>query len=210
MKTILITILLAAFTSTVFSSEYEEIMSANIQKLYTLTESDELINLANQFERISNAEQDKWEPAYYAAYCYVRSTLFGKMGSDDIHIQLDNAQKFIDQIIKTNSKESEIHTLQALVYQLRITDMSKGYKYSKMASESLVVAETLNANNPRIYYLRGSNIFHTPKAFGGGADKAKPYLQKADEMFKSHQPESIFEPSWGPFHNSELLGQCNE
>ncbi len=210
MKTILITILLAAFTSTVFSSEYEEIMSANIQKLYTLTESDELINLANQFERISNAEQDKWEPAYYAAYCYVRSTLFGKMAVDDIHKQLDNAQKFIDQIIKTNSKESEIHTLQAFVYQLRITDMSKGYKFSKLSSESLAVAENLDANNPRIYYLRGSNIFHTPKAFGGGKEKAKPLLIKADEMFKKHKPTSKFEPSWGPFHNSELLSQCNE
>ena len=207
MKTIL-TILFVAISSLVFSSKYEETMKANIDKMYKLTSSVELQALANQFERIGNAEKDQWLPAYYSAYCFVRSTFFDNPGADIIHKQLDKAQSIIDQLQKKNENESEIYALQALVYQLRITDMSKGAKFSKKASEAIAVAEKLNPENPRIYYLRGSNTFHTPKFFGGGADKARPDLEKAARMFEANNTENPLMPGWGGYHNNQLLSQC--
>lgn len=209
MKTIITTLFLAIST-VVFSSKYEETMKTNIDKMYQLNNAIELQALANQFERISNAEQDKWLPAYYAAYCFVRSTFFDNMEADDKHNQLDKAQKVIDQIQKRVTSESEIFALQALVYQMRITDMSKGAKYSRKAAEAIGKAEKLNPKNPRVYYLRGSNTFHTPKFFGGGPDKAKPDLEKAANMFKTSKPEDILMPNWGSFHNQQLLDKCPE
>ena len=209
MKTI-ITILFVAISTTVFSSKYEETMKANIDKLYQLYTSVELQALANQFERIGNAEQDKWLPNYYAAYCFIRSTFFDEMDADTKHAQLDKAQALVDQLMKTNDDESEIYALQALLYQLRITDMSKGAKYSMKASDAIKQAERLNPNNPRVYYLRGSNTFHTPKFFGGGAEKAKPDLEKAAEMFESTQQTDSLMPTWGNVHNQQLLSQCEE
>ncbi|WP_163322351.1 tetratricopeptide repeat protein [Draconibacterium mangrovi] len=209
MKTI-ITILLVVLSTTAFSSKYEETMKTNIDKLYQLHTSAELQVLANQFERIGNAEQDKWLPNYYAAYCFIRSTFFDEMDDDSKHAQLDKAQALVDQLMKTNDDESEVYALQALLYQIRITDMSKGAKYSMKASDAIKQAERLNPENPRVYYLRGSNTFHTPKFFGGGAEKAKPDLEKAAVMFESNQPTNPLMPTWGNVHNAQLLSQCEQ
>ena len=209
MKTI-ITILLVVLSTTAFSSKYEEAMKTNIDKLYQSQTSAELQALANQFERIGMAEQDKWLPNYYAAYCFMRSTFMDEMDDDAKHAQLDKAQAIVDQLMKTNDDESEIYALQALLYQIRITDMSKGAQYSMKASDAIKQAERLNPENPRVYYLRGSNIFHTPKFFGGGAEKAKPDLEKAAEMFESAKQTDPLMPTWGNVHNAQLLSQCEE
>ena len=209
MKTI-ITILFVVLSTTAFSSKYEETMKTNIDKLYQLHTSAELQALANQFERIANAEQDKWLPNYYAAYCFMRSTFFGEMENDTKQAQLDKAQVLVDQLMKTKDNESEIWALQAFIYQLRITDISKGAKYSMKATDAIKHAERLNPENPRVYYLRGSNTFHTPKFFGGGAEKAKPDLEKAAKMFESNKPTNPLMPTWGNVHNGQLLSQCEE
>lgn len=207
-KIITLTILLVAFTNTVFSSNYEEVMKTSIKKMKSLPSSTELTNLANQFARIANAEKEEWLPDYYAAYCFVGSTFFDEMETEIKHQQLDKAQTILDKLTKNNSSESEVFALQALIYQLRITDMSKGYKYSKLAGEAIAVAEKLNPENPRVYYLRGSNTFHTPKFFGGGAEKAKPDLEKAAVMFQNYKPENELLPIWGEPHNNQLLSNC--
>lgn len=207
MKTI-ITVLLMAIAGTAFSSKYEEAMKTNIDKMNRLSSSVELQNLAAQFERIGNAEPDKWLPDYYAAYCYVFSTVFNNMDKDAKTVQLDKAQTLIDELMKKYSKESEIHALQAFLYQLRITDMISGAKYSGKAAEEIAIAEKLNPENPRVFYLRGSNTFHSPKFIGGGPDKAKPDLEKAAALFTSQKPTDQLMPTWGAYHNKQLLDQC--
>ncbi len=211
MKTIFtLTVLFTVFTLTAFSSSYEETMKINIQKMQQSTSSSELTQLAAQFQRIANAEKNQWLPGYYSAYCYVSITFLNEMEADDIHKQLDLAQAEIDKIKRIASKESEIYTLQALIYQLRITDMTKGMKYSGLSNEALTTAERLNPENPRVYYLNGSNTFHTPKMFGGGKEKAKPYLEKAAKMFETQKPANDLLPNWGKDHNNRLLNQCSE
>lgn len=209
MKTI-ITILLAAITSTAFSSKYEEAMKTNIDKLYELGSATELQTLANQFERIANAETDKWLPNYYAAYCLVRSTHFDGLDEDVKKEQLDKAQQIVDKLMKNYDNESEVHALQAFIYQLRITDIASGAKYSRKAATSIATAEKLNPENPRVYYLRGSNTFHTPKFIGGGAEKAKPDLERAAAIFEVEKQKESLMPTWGWYHNQQLLDQCNK
>ena len=210
MKTILMfTILMTAFSATVFSANYEETMKVNIQKLNTEFTISGLTNLANQFERIANAETGKWHPGYYAVYCYVWATAVGEIPAEDKHKLLDLAQVQMDVLQKSFKKESEIFALQAFLYQMRITDMSKGFKYSSLASEALEEAEKINPNNPRIYYLRGNNTFHTPKAFGGGKEKAKPMFEKAAALFESQKPANAIEPAWGSEHNKQMLAECD-
>jgi hypothetical protein len=207
-RIIAITVLLSAFSIAAISANYEEAMKTNIEKINQLKSSKDLAELAANFQRIANAEKDKWLPGYYAAYCYLNTTFFDELKSKEIHEYLDLAQAEIDKVQKIAPKESEIFALQAFVYQLRITDMSKGYKYSSLATEAINTAEKLNSENPRVYYLRGSNTFHTPKMFGGGAEKAKPDLEKAAKMFEAQKLESEISPSWGAAHNGQLLKQC--
>ena len=209
MKTILMfTILIAVFSATVFSSNYEEVMTVNIQKLNSEFTTSGLTNLANQFERIANAESGKWHPRYYTAYCYVWATAVGEMPAEEKHKLLDLAQTQLDLLLKSFKNESEIFALQAFAYQMRITDMSKGFKYSSLASEALEEAEKLNPKNPRVYYIRGNNILHTPKAFGGGKQKAKPFFEKASGLFESQKQANAIEPAWGNDHNKQMLALC--
>lgn len=207
-RIIAITILLSAFSISAISANYEEAMKTNIEKMNQSTSSTALAELAANFQRISNAEKEKWLPSYYAAYCYLNATFFDNLEPKKIHEYLDLAQGEIDKVLKIAPKESEIYALQAFVFQLRITDMSKGYQYSSLANEAINSAEKLNPENPRVYYLRGSNIFHTPKMFGGGAEKAKSDLEKAAKMFETQKLKSEISPSWGAEHNGQLLKQC--
>ena len=198
------------FSATVFSSNYEEVMTDNIQKLNNEFTTSGLTSLANQFERIANAEPGKWQPRYYAAYCYVWATAIAEMDADEKHKLIDLAQIQMDILQKSFKNESEIFALQAFAYQMRITDMSKGFKYSSLASEALEEAEKLNPKNPRVYYIRGNNILHTPKAFGGGKQKAKPLFEKASGLFESQKPANAIEPSWGSEHNKQMLALCDK
>jgi hypothetical protein len=207
MKTI-ITIFFLSISSFAFSQKYEKTMQANLNNMNTLASFEEFQVMANKFERIAQAEPDKWLPAYYEAYCYVQSTVFGDMNSDAKQVQLDKAQLIIDELQKKVENESEIYCLQAFVYQLRITDMSKGAVYSSKASEALGKAEVLNSQNPRVYYLNGTNKFYTPKFFGGGPTKAKPYFEKAAELFETFKPANNLMPMWGASHNKEMLQKC--
>ncbi|MDO8952906.1 MAG: hypothetical protein Q7U86_09795 [Draconibacterium sp.] len=210
MKTILmLTILTLAFSVKGFSSSYEETMTANIQKMNVEFTTSGLTSLAGQFERIANAESGKWQPRYYAAYCYVWATAISEMPAGDKHKLLDLAQAQMDILLKSVKKESEIFVLQAFLYQMRITDMGKGMKYSGLASEALDEAEKLNPNNPRIYYVRGNNVYNTPKAFGGGKEKAKPLFAKASGLFETQKPANAIEPAWGSEHNNKMLAMCN-
>ncbi|NQU84695.1 MAG: hypothetical protein HQ541_02940 [Mariniphaga sp.] len=207
-RTIALTILLVSLSSGIFASNYEEVMTANIEKMYQSISASELTNLANQFSRIANAEKKEWLPGYYAAFCYLRATYIGEMKAEEIHKHLDMARAELDKVLK-KANDSEINALQAHIYQLRITDMDKGMKYSALANESLAVAEKLNLHNPRVYYLKGANIYHTPKMFGGGAENAKPLFEKAAKMFEEFKPSDKLMPNWGAGHNKEMLVLCN-
>jgi len=51
-----------------------------------------------------------------------------------------------------------------------------------------------NPENPRPYLIRAMGIYYTPKAFGGGAEKAVPYLEKALEKYEAFKPEYVNAP----------------
>ena len=207
-------IILLVFTvgALVFNSgaaDYKEVMSSNIQKMYQARTKDELTNLANQFDRISQAEKSEWLPGYYAAYCNVSILFFENVSNEEKNKYLDKAQADMDQIFQRAKDESEIYALQALIYQFRIIDMSTGMKYSGLANQALATAEKLNPENPRVYYLQGTNTFHTPKEYGGGPEKAKPLFEKAAKMFADAKTEKNLLPMWGAEHNNQMLEQCN-
>lgn len=198
------------FAFPVFAADYEATMKANLQKLGEAKTLADYNALAAQFERIANAEKTKWQPGYYAVLCYVNSVAMVQMTEDEKHAQLDKAQPIMDILKKNFNKESEVFALQGFLYEMRITGMATAMKYSSLANETLEEAEKLNPTNPRIYYLQGMNVFHTPKTFGGGKEKAKPFFEKAKSLFASQKPASSIDPNWGEGHNNQMLAECNK
>ena len=210
MKTLIIISVL--FFTTLFNASadnYAEVMGANIEKLNQSHDANELIEIANAFDRIAQKETDKWLPFYYSAYANVSVLFFNReVSAEEKNAVLDKAQEKLDHSIKLNPTESENFVLQGLIYQMRITDPSQGYKYSTLSNAALAKAETMNPKNPRVYYMKATNIFYTPAEYGGGKELAKPLFEKANQLFEV-KPDNNLMPTWGSSHNKMMLEQCN-
>lgn len=207
MKTL--ALVFALFLTTLIQADnYETVMQQNITKLYEATDVTTINQIAASFKRIGQVETQQWLPSYYSAYAYARSTHF-ITNADSIDLQLDKAQAELDLLSDAKADESEVFTLQALVYSLRITSPMRGYKYSTLSNEALAKAEQLNPDNPRVYYCQANNIYHTPKMFGGGKEKAKPLFDKAAELFTVSNPNPLW-PTWGNKHNKMMLEKCEK
>jgi hypothetical protein len=83
-------------------------------------------------------------------------------------------------------------------------------KYGKIFEDNLEQAKAQNVENPRIYFLKGTSTFYTPKAFGGGKKKALEYFERAKEYFDMEQKNDIMVPYWGAETNEYFLKQCQD
>jgi len=212
MKQIVLLLFVLGLNASVFASSYKEAMIENIEKMNNSQDPAVLVELANAFDRIAQKETNEWLPLYYSAYSNVSVTFFNQQLTTDEKVKIfDKAQQKIDEALKIMEKESEIHVLQAMIYQLRIsTDMNNAYQYTMKINEALGRAETLDAKNPRIPYLRGTTFFYTPTEYGGGPSVAKPLLEKAAKLFSSADTSNPLMPTWGAYHNNMVLEQCGK
>jgi len=212
MKQIVLLFLAVGFNVSVFASSYKEAMIENIEKLNKTQDPAVLVELANTFDRIAQKETSEWLPLYYSAYANVSVTFFNQQLTNEEKVKIfDKAQQKMDEAKKITVNESEIYALQAMIYQLRIsTDQQNAYQYTLKINEALGRAETLDAKNPRIPYLRGTTLFYTPTEYGGGPSAAKPFLEKAAKLFSSADTSNSLMPTWGAYHNNMVLEQCGK
>jgi hypothetical protein len=202
-----------AQTSTVsvkHNSAFEAAMLTNIKQLDTASGAASLMALANNFERIGNAEKTKWEPFYYASYCY---TVMAFMSSDKSKIDwlADKAEALLQQAEAIDKNNSEISCMFATINSCRIMvdPMSRFPTKGQEVNAMLAKATQENAGNPRIYLLQARMQLRTPEAFGGGKTVAKTSAETALEKFKSFVPASAIAPTWGEQQAKALLAKIN-
>ena len=63
------------------SDKYVSAMKKNIALLDSMMAKGNSAELANNFERIGDAEKTQWLPYYYAAYCYLKQAYTEKDNS---------------------------------------------------------------------------------------------------------------------------------
>ena len=96
-------LLIAMIISTMVQAQnYEE----GMQKAFELWGQNQTTEASNLFERIANAEQDNWLPAYYAANINVLSS-FGEQDKEKLTAKLDKAKELlgIAKAISPNNPE---------------------------------------------------------------------------------------------------------
>lgn len=199
MKKLTITLVLVSLFCIGYSNEsYQKAMSQSIENLFKATSIPEYIEVANQFERISQIEKSEWLPLYYASYAYIMIS-YQEPENKMKDVYLDPAQKYLDQAMKIDPKESELYMLQGFLYPMRINidPMSRGRLYMGKMNESLDKALELNPDNPHVYYLRATMTLHMPEAYGGGVAKALPIYKTASEKFGIFKPKTELSPNWG-------------
>jgi hypothetical protein len=186
-------------------------MEVAVSSMDTAKSASSFLILAGVFEKIAINEKNKWLPYYHSSFCYA---IAGSLAGDGIKTDayLDKAQIMVDLADSLSPDESENYVLKALILSTRIlvAPMIRGLKYSPESLEMLNIAERLNKENPRIYYLRGSHYYFTPKMMGGGKEKALPVLEQSVEKYKNVTPKSSLHPKWGEKQASQLMQKCQE
>ena len=198
-------------TSAIFaqSEKYIAAMEANLEKGSYQAEPDELIKVANAFERIAAAEPTEWMPSYYATLMYMYVAQKSMQDADKLEMAVDKAWENIEKTEAISGENSEVLALKAYVYFGYIwkNPMVNGALYSGKANELLAKSMELNPENPRPYYLKGQNTFFTPAMWGGGEEAAKPLLVTAQEKFDKFEKENSLTPDWGEGGNNFMLGK---
>lgn len=212
MKTLLSILLFLSFLSGAFAdNKYEQAMKKNLEKMDECKTSADYLKVANGFERIALAEENKWLPYYYTSFNYILASYIDSSNTQK-DAYLDNAVKFIQIADSLEPDNSEIYTLKGMLAQARmqIDPMSRWQKYGGEAQNNFQKALEADSLNPRPEYLIGIGVFYTPAQFGGGPEKAKPILEKSLAKFEKYVPADDLVPKWGKQAVENLLKQINE
>lgn len=192
------------------SKKYKAWMKKNITIVDTAKTEQSFLTAAIGFEKMASSEKKDWLPCYYAGLCYVYIA-YQKEG-EEIDKWSDKAETFINRADSLSKNNAEIYVLKSMCSTSRIMvdPMARGFMFGKEAYDYSQTAMTLDPANPRPYANKGVGLFYTPESFGGGVNKARPFLEKAVDKYKTFKPASELHPNWGQKRTADLLKQCNE
>ncbi len=208
MKSLLTVLTFLSFLPvSLYSQTLEQLLVPKIQTLDRTEDADGMQALANDFERIALAHPKSWHAQYYAAYTYTRLAYLSPKGQIDAFG--DRADEFLEKAKTIRPEEAENHILAAYLLGARIY-VNPMFRGASLGSESKALLSTAlewEPDNPRALYVRGMGIYNTPSAFGGGKKKAKPYLDRALQIFESNEHRDALEPHWGHQETEKLLAK---
>ncbi|HLG39521.1 MAG TPA: hypothetical protein VI461_07625 [Chitinophagaceae bacterium] len=186
-------------------------METNLRILDTASNASSFIALANNFDRIAAAEKTKWEPFYYAAYCYAVMAAFTP-DKTKIDMLTDKADLWLQEANNLQKGNSEIAALFAMIKSLKILvdPVNRWQKLGQEVAGYLTSAKQQDANNPRPYLIEARIKFNTPEGLGGGKEAAKALITDAITKFGNFKPQSSIAPNWGLQQAESFLAKLNE
>lgn len=185
-------------------------MKANIAAIDTSFKNPQnLLDLANKFERIAVAEKNQWLAYYYAAFCQVNYTYMEK-DKTKIDAIADKATELIDKADALNANNSEISCIKSMIASahMMVNPMQRYMEYGQEAQTFIETAMQQDPTNPRPEYLKGQGLKFTPEQFGGGCATAKPVLQSALDKYNKFVPASDIHPNWGKKRAEDMIAGC--
>jgi hypothetical protein len=189
----------------------EETLNKAYQQFESSRDMGPMMAASSQFDRAANKWSNEFAANYYAAYS---KAIISYIETDKKRkdLLLDEADKYLDKVKAIDDKRDETYVLAALLANARLSvdGATRWKKYGDIFSKYLEQAKAINAENPRIYYLKGVSVFYTPTAFGGGKKRAKEYFEKAKPLFAKQDKSSILKPYWGEKQCEDYLKQCGE
>jgi hypothetical protein len=213
-KYILMLALALGIFGTTMAQDFKSTLGTTLTNYFQAKEMTEKINQSNRLVLIAKKYNDQWAASYYAALSKILINYDEKDGAkkdaylDDAEDMLNTATTLSDKNNKL--QQSEIYALKAMLANARIgvAPQKRYQKYGKIFEDNLELAKANNENNPRVYFLKGTSVFYTPKMFGGGKKKAVTYFEKAAPLFASEKKDDINAPFWGEEVNKSYIEQC--
>jgi len=192
------------------SEKFVNAMKTNIAAIDTSFKTPQnLLALANNFERIATAEKNQWLPYYYAAFCLVNYT-YMEQDKSKVDAIADKATLLLNKADSLQPDNSEISCVKSMIASahMMVDPMQRYMTYGQEGAIQLENAINQDANNPRPYFLRGQGLKYTPEQFGGGCKTATEQLQLAMDKYAVFKPASDIAPNWGKQRTETLLNEC--
>ncbi|MBK9453757.1 MAG: hypothetical protein IPN95_31070 [Bacteroidetes bacterium] len=189
----------------------EETIAKNLPNLGMEKPLNELMGTMAQFDLAVGQYPEEWAANYYAAFAKATVSYVVKEAAQR-DMLLDEADVYVAKAIELGANNSETFVVAAMVANARLAvdGQNRWQKYGALFSENLEKAKALNADNPRIYYLKGTSLFYTPEMFGGGKKVALPFFEQAKPLFAKENKGSVLIPHWGSEPNDYFISECNK
>ncbi len=199
-----------ALQATAQNKKFTAAMEKNLHAMDTCKSIASYQQIANAFERVSNAEKKEWLAPYYTSLC--NAFMASMSTGDKIDVYCDIADKYAATADSLSPKNSEICALKSLICSQRISvnPMLRGAKFGGKSAEWNTKSKELDPTNPRPYLLQAQGKFYTPAQFGGGKDKALPLIEEAVKKYESFKPASTIHPNWGKERAQYILDECQK
>lgn len=190
------------------SDKYTEVMSNSVKQYSEAKSADEIIAIAQKFERIANAEKTQWLPYYYSSLIKARMSFMGIGGDKDV--VADEAQALIEKAESLSKNNCEILCVKSMIATAKmvIDPQNRYMQYGMQMNQYLQQAKEADKENPRPYILEANNLINTPEQYGGGCGTSKPTAEKALELFNKFKPASELLPNWGKDMIEQVLNRC--
>ena len=192
------------------SEKYTNAMKTNIAAIDSAFGNPQnLLSIANNFERIATAEKTQWLAYYYAAFCQVNYT-YMEQDKSKVDAIADKATQLLNKADSLQPDNSEISCVKSMIANahLLVNPMQRYMEYGPVSATALTDAMKQDPTNPRPYSLKGEGLKYTPEQFGGGCKTATPLLQEAVDKFATFKPASDISPNWGKRRAEKLLSEC--
>lgn len=201
----LVTALLILFATQAFALDWPSTV-ARVSAAVPLADNVELRALREELNQAATEPKEEFRIRYTLGYID-RALAFasGNTAAEQREL-MEDAAKQLERAVALEPKSADAHALLGSVL-----GASAGMFRERAATlgargrESLARAAELEPFNPRVQVLLGSSALYRPAEFGGGADKAEPFLRKAISLFVN-EPKSKPWPNWGRFDAHILLG----
>lgn len=212
-KSLIITLIFVLATASGIQAQdqYQEKMLESIQALEEANTAEDYTALANTFERIGLAEENRWHPFYYQVLCLTAKS-FEIEGTDARDQLIDQAETALKKVEALGGDEAELAVLKARIYQARLSvdPASRSMVYGPKTTMLLAQTRAKAPQNPRVLFLLGQNLYFTPEGLGGGKEKALPLIRQAVQIFRSATSSNALDPSWGQEEAEGFLVRVGE
>lgn len=210
MKTIVI--IISVMISLLMGQSVDEFILQGKEKIRTGINhwnEQEMLQARAHFERGLSLNEKQWLFHYYVARCdhQLTNLSMGKQDKGKTKGYMNDGISQLDDAIELNPDFAEAYGLLSSLYGTKIGLIPwTGFWYGPKAGRAMGKALSLEPDNPRLHMIQGISTYFTPEQWGGGKEKAKVSFQKAIELYKNDNPESIL-PDWGKSDVHAWLGQ---
>ncbi len=107
-------------------------------------------------------------------------------------------QKYAEKAMALDPEFAEAEALFGYLVGMELAfHPDRGMILGMKSMEHMARALTKEPANPRVQFLKGFYQLYVPEQYGGGADSALPFLEKAASLFETETAAGPLQPAWG-------------